>query len=81
MASFREARLMLLDSYDNGLIDEEELVMLYDLNTPKNPVFPYGNYERFNLTDMDEAECKAELHFEKSDLPELAETLRIPQVK
>ena len=69
---------MLLDSYDNSLIDEEELVMLYDLNTSKNPVFPYENYERFNLTGMDEAECKADFRFEKSDLPELAEAPRTP---
>jgi hypothetical protein len=79
MASFRDARLMLLDSYDDGLIDEEELLVLYDLNTSKNPVFPYESYERFELTDMDEAECKAEFRFEKSDLPQLAEALRIPQ--
>lgn len=79
MASFREARLMLLDSYDDGLIDEEEFVMLYDLNTSKNLVFPYENYERFELTDMDEADCKTEFRFEKSDLPQLAEALRIPQ--
>ena len=78
MASFRDARLMLLDSYDDGLIDEEELVMLFDLNTSKNPVFPYENYGRFELTDMDEAECKAEFRFEKSDLHQLAEALRIP---
>jgi hypothetical protein len=37
MASFRDARLTLLDSYDDGLIDEEELLVLYDLNTSKNP--------------------------------------------
>ena len=62
---------MLFDSYDDGLIDKKEyLVMLYDLNTPKNPVFPYKNYERFELTDMDEAECKAEFRFKKSALPQ-----------
>ena len=55
MASFREARLMLLDSYDDGLLDEDELLMLYDINTSKNPVFPYENYERFELARMDEA--------------------------
>ena len=77
MPLFREARLMLLDSYDDGLIDEEELVMLYDLNTSKNPVFPYKNYERFELNNMDEAECKAKFRFEKSDLPQLAEALRM----
>ena len=74
MASFRDARLMLLDIYDDGLIDEEELLVLYDLNTSKNPVFPYESYERFELTDMDEAECKAEFRgivhaFEKNGLP------------
>ena len=69
-----------MDSYDDGLIDEEELVMLYDLNTSKNSVFPYENYERFELANMDEAEGEAEFRFEKSDLPQLAEALRIPQV-
>ena len=54
--------------------------MLYDLNTPKNSVFPYNNYERFELTDMNEAECKAEFRFKKSALPQLVEALRIPQV-
>ena len=72
---------MLFDSYDDGLIDKKEyLVMLYDLNTPKNPVFPYKNYERFELTDMDEAECKAEFRFKKSALPQLVEALSIRQV-
>lgn len=80
MASFRDARMMLFDAYGDGLIDEDEFVLLYDLNTSKNPVFPYANYERFELANMDEAECKAEFRFEKSDLPQLAEALRIPQV-
>ena len=30
------------------LIDEEELVMLFDLNTSKSPVFPYENYGRYS---------------------------------
>ena len=79
MSSFREARLMLVDSYDDGLIDEDKMLMLYDMNTSKNPAFPYENYDKFELTDIDEAECKAEFRFEKSDLPQLAETLGIPQ--
>ncbi len=79
MASCREARLMLLDSYDDGLIDEDELLMLYDINTSKNPFFPYENYKRFELARMDEAECKAEFRVEKSDLLQLAEALRIPK--
>ena len=70
---------MLVDSYDDGLIEEDELLMLYDMNTSKNPAFPYENYDKFEQTDIDEAECKAEFRFEKSHLPQLAEALRIPQ--
>ena len=38
----------------------------------------YENYDKFELTDKDEAECNAEFRFEKSDLPQWVETLRIP---
>lgn len=33
-------------------------------------------YKRFELTDMDEAECKAEFWFEKSDLPQASRSLK-----
>lgn len=79
MSSFRDARAVLFDSYDDGLIDEDEFVLLYDLNTSKNPVFPYENYDVFKLENVDEAECKAEFRVEKGDLPQLAEVLGIPR--
>ena len=60
---------MLFDSYDDRLIDEDEFVLLYNLNTSKNPVFPYENYDVFELENVDEAECKAEFRVEKADLP------------
>ena len=56
--------MMLLDSYDNGVIDEDEFVFLYDLNTSKNPVFPYENYDALELENVDAADCKAEFRFE-----------------
>ena len=71
---------MLFDSYDDGLIDIDEFVLLYDLNTSKNPEFPYENYDVFELENVDEAECKAEFRVEKADLPQLAEVLGIPCV-
>ena len=80
MASFRDARIMLLDAFNDNSIDEDEFVLLYNLNTSKNPVFPYEIYERFELANVDEAECKAEFRVEKSDLPQLADALRIPQI-
>ena len=80
MASFRDARIMLLDAFNDNSIDEDEFVLLYNLNTSKNPVFPYEIYERFDLANVDEAKCKAEFRVEKSDLPQLADALRIPQI-
>ena len=35
MASFRDKRDALLIAYDNGLLGDEEFVMLYDINTTK----------------------------------------------
>ena len=80
IASFREARNLVLESYCDGLLDDEEFLLLYDLNMSKNPEFPFDNYERFNLETLNPAECKAEFRFEKSDLPLLTEALRIPGV-
>ena len=44
MASFREVRDLLLDSFDDGELSEDEFLLLYDLNTSKNPDFPYECY-------------------------------------
>ncbi|KAK3747025.1 hypothetical protein QZH41_010330 [Actinostola sp. cb2023] len=80
MASFKETRIALLDSFIDGDIDEDEYVLLYDLNCSKNPEFPHENYESFDIDNMDPAECKAEFRFEKHHLDLLAESLGIPDV-
>ncbi len=54
--------------------------LLYDINTSKNPMFPYEKYEEFKLANVDEVECKAEFRVEKSDLPQLANASQIPEV-
>ena len=41
MPSFRENRTSLLCAFDSGVINEEEFVLLYDLNTAKSPDLPY----------------------------------------
>ena len=57
MASFREIRSILLQSFDDGDISEDELLLLYDVNTFKNPDFSYECYGKFDLNDMDDSEC------------------------
>ena len=41
MASFREIRSILLQSFDDGDISEDEFLLLYGVNISKNPDFPY----------------------------------------
>ena len=76
MASFREARALLL-TYDQQLINVEEFVLLYDLNTSKNPDYPHWNYDRFNLDNWTDDECKTDLRFYKSDVYRLPNVLNI----
>ena len=74
MASFMEMRDLLLLSYESGNINDEE-VTLGGISV-KNPKFPCEQYPRFNLDDMNEAECLVELRFAKHDIPRLAEFQR-----
>jgi len=72
-----DVRTLLLDSYTAGEI-EDEIIILYEAHTSKNPDFPYYKYGRFSLDDMNESECKAKFRVEKADLPRLAAALDIP---
>lgn len=78
MASFKEMRSILLQSFDDGCISEDKFLLLYDVNTSKNPDFPYESYRKFGLNDMDDSECLYEFRFRKSDLHVLSEALNLP---
>ena len=43
MSTFRKVRQLLLTSFDDGDISEDEFLLLYDVNRSKNPDFPYQN--------------------------------------
>ena len=79
MASFRDIRNLLVESFDDDDISEDEFLLLYDANTSKNPDFPYECYGLFDLNDMDDSECLAEFRFHKNDVPVLLEALQLPQ--
>ncbi|CAH3143736.1 unnamed protein product [Pocillopora meandrina] len=79
MSLFKEAREMLLLNHDMKVINDEELLLLLDDNTSRNPDFNYENYQRFNLDEIQEPECKAEFRFNKNDIPVLAEVLGLPE--
>lgn len=60
---------MALISHSHGLITDEELLLLLDINTARNPEFSYDIYDRFDLDEIDQAECKSEFRIEKRDIP------------
>jgi hypothetical protein len=80
MASFKSARNLLLLGLEEGLINEEEFLLLCEHNTSSNPEYPYKNYPRFDLMFKDEAECKSDFRFEKRDVHLLADALRLPEI-
>jgi hypothetical protein len=67
--SYKKVRTLLVESYFNGVIDDEEFF-------EKSRIF--WNYERFHLEEMSDAECKAEFRFLKDDIPVVAEAMCMP---
>ena len=65
MATFREVRDLLAFACFEDIIDEDEFLLLWELNTSKNLDFPYEDYGRFDLDEMDDSECVAEFRVKK----------------
>ena len=78
MPGLRAVRDALLVYHDQNIIDDDELLLLYDLNSSKNPDFPYWRYDYFDLDKLSDAECKAEFRFLKEHTYELKEVFGIP---
>ena len=76
--AFKDLRNSLIISYDDGFIDDEEFVLLYDLYSSKDLDFPYNAYAPFDLEELDEPERVAEFRFRKRDVQALAEVLQVP---
>ena len=82
MLSKRSIQEASLAFFLNDMIDEAELQSILEITNKKNPSFPYWKYDRIERTldDMSESETKAEFRFATSELPRLAEALRIPEM-
>ena len=78
MSSLQNVCHALLISHFSNLINDEEFLMLYNLSSSNNPDFPYWNYQKFELENLSDEECKAEFRFYKNDIYFLKEALRIP---
>ena len=78
--STREFRELLILLYGDNIVSDKEFLLLYDTLKTKNPEFPHGNYEQFDLDSMNSTECKAEFRVEKQGLRRLVAALRLPPV-
>ena len=79
MASFRQARDLSIICYNNGDLTTEELLILLEEHTSRNPEFSYDSESRFDLFNMQKPECKICFRFDKDDIPLLAEALQLPE--
>ena len=73
--SFKEFHGLPILLYGDNIVSDEEFLLLYVTFKTKNPEFPHGNYEQFDLDFMNSTEYKAEFRFEKQDLPRLVAAL------
>ena len=80
MMSLKEVRNQLLIGHDDGVINDEELLLLCDSNRSDNVDLPYNSYPGFDFDDLEDDECLSEFRFYKNDLPFLTEVLGIPEV-
>ena len=74
----QSVRDILLVSYFEDAIDDVEFTVLYEENYSRE-IFPYWKYDKFDLNGWDDAECKVELRFDKSDLP--VQYLLLPSIR
>ena len=66
--SLKEVRNQLLISYNDGVINDEELLLLCDLNRSDNVDLPYNSYPGFAFDDLEDDECLSEFRFYKNEL-------------
>ena len=79
MANHDEMIEVLQVHNDAGVIDDEEILLLEDLNRQRNPQFPYWRYDKFDLEQLEEDECKAEFRMKRGDVYRLVETFGFPE--
>ena len=79
MSSLKEARQQVVLNNFDGDIDDEELLLLFEINKSDILDLPFKNYENFDLDLLEDDECLLEFRFHKRDIPLLAEALQIPE--
>ena len=72
MATFQKTREVLLYAISEKMVSDEELALLYDINTSKNRDIEYRIYNVFNLHKISEDDCVEKFRFQKNDIPRIS---------
>ena len=67
--SFHELREALVCAFSDGVINEEEFLILYEEYESTNLNFPHWEYEPFSIDNFDISEGRAEFRVDKDDIP------------
>ena len=68
MAKLKTVRDYLLIAHSENILDDEELLLLFDVNRLTNLDLPYWSYESFDLDSWSKNEWKSELRFPPGDI-------------
>ena len=66
--SFHELREALVCAFSDGVIREEEFLILYEEYESANLNFPHWEYEPFSLDNFDSSEASGEFRVDKEDI-------------
>ena len=79
MNKFNTCREILLLSYADNNISDEEFVPLCDCYRSKNPDFGYQSYDVFDLENMNSADCKPNFELKRQTFLALQMPYIFPQ--
>ena len=75
--SFQKVRDELTYCCGDGILHEEEFVLLYDAYKSANSIYSFWEYDEFSLDPLSSDEFLADFRVEKDDIPRLAEAPRL----
>ena len=80
MPKLKTVRDSLLIAHSENILDDEELLLLFDVNRSTNLDLLYWSYESFDLDSWSEDEYKSELRFLPADIKTQVNILQLRDV-
>ena len=77
-SSLKSVRETLLYAYAEDIVGETEFMLLYDANK-STEIYPYWNFERFDLENFEDVQCLTDFCIRKNDIFYLKECLQLPE--